>query len=295
MSSPDGPVSYPDGYHDFHFGVEDASFWFRHRNRVIVEAVRGFPPVGGRPIVDIGGGNGYVTLGIEKAGFPTVLVEPGVAGVLNARRRGLSAVICATAEAARLRDGALGGFGMFDVLEHIRDDVGFLAGLGRKLAPGGRAYVAVPAFNALWSAEDDRSGTSGDTPSRRWPRRSSPPGSRSSTGRTSSGAFPRPSWSSGRCPPCSASGSGSTPPSSTASTGPTTAPSPGRSRGCWRPSCPGSGVSDVCRSVAVVWSSLGGRALQLPPGTDRSHPGHHSVVWITPTILLTPKREILTL
>lgn len=150
-------VSYPDGYHDFHFALEDASFWFRHRNRVIVAAVRGLPPAGG-PIADVGGGNGYVTRGLEEAGFDAVLIEPGLAGVLNARRRGVRNVIRATAEGSGVRDGCLGGFGMFDVLEHVADDVGFLAMLGRKLAPGGRAYVAVPAFNALWSAEDDRSG-----------------------------------------------------------------------------------------------------------------------------------------
>jgi hypothetical protein len=156
VASPDAPVSYPDGYHDFHFDLEDASFWFRHRNRVIVEAVRGFPPAG--PIADIGGGNGYVARGLERAGFPTVVIEPGLAGVLNARRRGLPNVICSTVEEAGLRDGALGGVGMFDVLEHIGDDVGFLAALQPKLAQGGRVYVAVPAFRALWSAEDTRSG-----------------------------------------------------------------------------------------------------------------------------------------
>ena len=157
LATADSPVSYPDGYHDFHFPLEDASFWFRHRNRVITEAVRQFPPADGF-IADIGGGNGCVATALESAGFPTVLVEPGLAGVLNACRRRLPNIICSTVEDSRIRQRSLGGFGMFDVLEHIDDDVGFLANLEKKLVPGGRGYVAVPAFNALWSAEDGRSG-----------------------------------------------------------------------------------------------------------------------------------------
>lgn len=150
-------VSCPDWWHDFHLGFEDTSFWFRHRNRVITAAVRTFPLSGG-PLADVGGGNGYVAAGLERAGIPTVLIEPSQAGVLNACRRGLRAVVCATAEEAGVRDGCLGGVGLFDVVEHTADDVGFLAALRRTLAPGGRVYVTVPAFQNLWSAEDERLG-----------------------------------------------------------------------------------------------------------------------------------------
>src|SRR5438046_2339206 len=68
-----GDVSYPDEGNAACAAIEDTSFWFRHRNRVIAAAVRRFPPLAG-PIFDIGGGNGYVSLGLQRAGYSTVLV-----------------------------------------------------------------------------------------------------------------------------------------------------------------------------------------------------------------------------
>jgi SAM-dependent methyltransferase len=149
-------ISYPHDGNDLYFGVEEDSFWFCHRNRVIVEAVRSLPPAG--PVLDVGGGNGYVARGLEEAGFPTVVVEPGPAGAANAVRRGLRSVVCATVEAASFAAASFGGVGLFDVLEHIADDHAFLEALGRLLVPGGRLYLTVPAFTMLWSAEDVEAG-----------------------------------------------------------------------------------------------------------------------------------------
>ena len=150
------PLSYPDAGHDLCFAIEDGSFWFRHRNDAIVAVVRRFPP--GGAIFDIGGGNGYVAAGLERAGFSTVLVEPGQAGAENARRRGLRHVICASVEAAGFAPGTMHAAGMFDVLEHIRDDRAFLGSLRPLLRPDGRLYLSVPAFPFLWSSEDTFAG-----------------------------------------------------------------------------------------------------------------------------------------
>lgn len=37
-------VSYPEGDSDLCFGIEEGSFWFRHRNAVLIETVRRAPP-----------------------------------------------------------------------------------------------------------------------------------------------------------------------------------------------------------------------------------------------------------
>jgi hypothetical protein len=37
-------IDYPDEANEFCFAIEDGSFWFQHRNAVIVDAVRRFPP-----------------------------------------------------------------------------------------------------------------------------------------------------------------------------------------------------------------------------------------------------------
>ncbi|MBZ5581604.1 MAG: class I SAM-dependent methyltransferase [Acidobacteriia bacterium] len=121
-----------------------------------METIRRFPPSGA--VFDIGGGNGYVALAIQESGFDVVVVEPGPDGARNARRRGIRSVICATVENAGFLDRSMAAAGLFDVLEHIEDDLGFLKSLARRLLAGGRLYLTVPAFSALWSQEDNDAG-----------------------------------------------------------------------------------------------------------------------------------------
>jgi SAM-dependent methyltransferase len=135
--------------------IEPQSFWFKHRNEVIAAVVRRFPPNG--PIFDIGGGNGYVSAGLREAGFTCVVLEPGQVGAANAARRGFP-VIRAAFQDLRIADGTIPSAGMFDVLEHIGDDTGALANMHRVLAPGGRLYIAVPAYRLLWSDDDVSAG-----------------------------------------------------------------------------------------------------------------------------------------
>lgn len=131
-------LSYPTEGYDNCLAVEDASFWFRHRNDCILAAVSGHPPPWNGPIFDIGGGNGFVTQGLARAGFEVVLVEPGRAGAENAKRRGVEPVICATLEGAGFAPGTLPALGLFDVLEHISDGVSFLVSIRDLLVPGGK-------------------------------------------------------------------------------------------------------------------------------------------------------------
>jgi SAM-dependent methyltransferase len=155
----DGPslaVSYPSEDNDTLFDIEDGSFWFSHRNEVIRTLMSRYPPAG--PFFDIGAGNGFVAKSLEDAGLQVWVVEPGPAGARNAVRRGLTRVICAPFEHAGLSPASFPSAGLFDVIEHIEDDVGFLQRLRRYMVPGGRLYVTVPAYQALWSDEDARGG-----------------------------------------------------------------------------------------------------------------------------------------
>jgi SAM-dependent methyltransferase len=145
-------VSYPEEGNDLCFVVEDSSFWFEHRNRCILEAVKRFPPCG--TLFDVGGGNGYVARALQASGLEVVLVEPGPAGVRNALKRGIRQVVRATLEDAGVLAETLPAVGLFDVVEHIGDDSGFLTGIRRLLLPGGRVYLTVPAYQWLWSGED---------------------------------------------------------------------------------------------------------------------------------------------
>lgn len=151
-------VSYPKEGHNSHLAVEDHSFWFLHRNACIVELVRRHPPQEGAPIFDIGGGNGFVSLGLERAGFESILVEPGASGARNAKLRGIRTVICSTAEQAGFEPESLPAAGLFDVVEHVEDDGALLESIFGLLQPGGLIYLTVPAYSWLWSQADVEAG-----------------------------------------------------------------------------------------------------------------------------------------
>jgi SAM-dependent methyltransferase len=146
------PISYPEWGNEACFQVEDSSFWFRHRNACILEAVRQYPPSG--PLFDVGGGNGFVAKSMQDAGFEVVLVEPGAVGAANARRRGIQYVVRATLEDAGFLPNSLPAISLFDVVEHMEDDRKFLETIRFHLSANGRVYLTVPAYQALWSRED---------------------------------------------------------------------------------------------------------------------------------------------
>ena len=144
-------VSYPVEGNQRCLQIEDHSYWFRHRRNCILSVVRNHPPSG--PIYDIGGGNGFMSLALQQAGFETVLVEPGT-GAKNGLVRGVKQVIESTLEDAEFHPHSLPAAAAFDVVEHIEADTNFLRDLRRRLIPGGRFYCTVPAGQGLWSNDD---------------------------------------------------------------------------------------------------------------------------------------------
>lgn len=149
-------ISYPSDGNELCAEIEENSFWFKHRNEVIKTALQNFPPSGA--IFDVGGGNGFVACALVESGFECVLVEPGITGSRIALQRGLKNVICATLSSSGFLPNSLHGVGLFDVLEHIEDDLSFLLNLHNLLSDDGKIYLTVPAYNLLWSNEDVNAG-----------------------------------------------------------------------------------------------------------------------------------------
>ncbi|CAG5000265.1 hypothetical protein DYBT9275_02428 [Dyadobacter sp. CECT 9275] len=146
-------VSYPDDGNSVCYDLEDASFWYQHRNECLVAAMKadGFPA----EFYDIGGGNGITALAMQQAGYDVTLIEPYLTGVRNARKRGIVKTVHST-----LEDYVSMGYepvpaaGFFDVMEHIENDKEFLRKINQLLVPDGRIMLTVPAFNSLWSEND---------------------------------------------------------------------------------------------------------------------------------------------
>ncbi|MES2503665.1 MAG: methyltransferase domain-containing protein [Myxococcota bacterium] len=151
-------ISYPDSSNDECLKIEDLSFWFRHRNEVISSVIRQFPFENG--FADIGGGNGYQLQQIARS-FPerdSFLIEPGYQGCLNARSRGISNVYNMFFQNFDFSANRVGGIGLFDVIEHVDDDVQFMTQLRNHIPRGAYVYFTVPAYQFLWSDVDSAAG-----------------------------------------------------------------------------------------------------------------------------------------
>jgi SAM-dependent methyltransferase len=142
------------------FAVEDHHFWFRSRNRCIAAATRLIPR--GTSIQDIiehGCGTGFVLAELKRL-FPRARVVGAdlfAEGLVLARRRFAGPLV----QTDILQSGYRAAFdlvGLFDVLEHLDNDLQVLNVIREQLRPGGCLLMTVPAHMALWSEYDVASG-----------------------------------------------------------------------------------------------------------------------------------------
>lgn len=151
-------VSYPEEGNKSLLEIEERSFWFHHRNEVIKTMMERYPFKNN--FADIGGGNGFQSRFIANnfKNAEVFFIEPGYQGCLNARNRGLKNVYNVSFQTFDFIQNKVDGVGLFDVIEHIEDDVKFITELRDKLTKGSLVYMTVPAHNYLWSDADDYGG-----------------------------------------------------------------------------------------------------------------------------------------
>jgi SAM-dependent methyltransferase len=143
--------------------LESMSFALNY-HRWILEL---FAPYMGSRLVEVGAGTGsFSELILERGPESLTLVEPSreMYPILEGRARGWAAgadvetrndVFPAVADEVRLRrrpDSVI----YVNVLEHVPDDEAELRAVYRTLAPGGRLFVFVPAFQWLYGGFDRR-------------------------------------------------------------------------------------------------------------------------------------------
>jgi SAM-dependent methyltransferase len=143
---------YPDDGEQRLVHIEEESFWFVHRRDCVIQMVKNFPPQ--HVVMDVGGGNGLIAAGLKNAGFNVILLEPNLKSAIHASGKGVTQIICATLGQAQFEPHSIPAIGIFDVIEHIEEDLSFLKMIREILEPGGRLYLTAPAFSFLWSQED---------------------------------------------------------------------------------------------------------------------------------------------
>lgn len=155
------PTGQSEGYDPALFAeiaeLEDGSFWFTERDRLILWALRRYAP-GMRSFLEVGCGTGHV-LAAVAGGFPAarcVGLEPFEEALAIARRKRPELEL-RLGGADSLDPGEdFDAIGCFDVLEHIADDGGAAAAMAAALRPGGTLVVTVPQHRWLWSDADER-------------------------------------------------------------------------------------------------------------------------------------------
>jgi len=150
-------ISYPEEGNADCFQMEKHSQWFQARNKTILWALNRFPFKG--DFLDVGGGNGYQISFLQQSDFKdkkirSAMCEPGESGCINAANREVENVYCCFVEDFPFEEYHITGVGLFDVVEHIDDDVEFLKSIASRLPVGARIYITVPAKQSLWSLED---------------------------------------------------------------------------------------------------------------------------------------------
>jgi SAM-dependent methyltransferase len=122
-----------------------------HYNRLLLKWISSYA-AGASRIVDFGAGAGIFAIPLVEAGHRVLCIEvdPLFKSVL--REHGLPVA----ASLDGVPDLSIDFIYAFDVLEHVEYDVHYLEQWHRKLRPGGRILVYVPAFPVLYSSMDRR-------------------------------------------------------------------------------------------------------------------------------------------
>jgi 2-polyprenyl-3-methyl-5-hydroxy-6-metoxy-1,4-benzoquinol methylase len=133
--------------------IRPGHYWFEHRLRLILREMES--ALHGRSdarVLDLGCGDGTVLEELQKR-WGAVGAEERIADAALARRCGLARIAVAKGPHLPFR-AQFDVVGLFDVLEHVEDDVGLLRAAAQAVLPTGFVVATVPASPALWSAAD---------------------------------------------------------------------------------------------------------------------------------------------
>ncbi|MHA7651333.1 class I SAM-dependent methyltransferase [Mycobacterium sp. ML4] len=147
-------MSYPRGVLDTLASDGGAGFWLDARAFAVGELLR---EASVDRIWDVGAGSGAMAKRLGRYGIDVLSVEPLPEGAREIALMGAQ-VFCGTLHDLALPAGSLPAVGLFDVLEHLEDPSDLLGEVARVLSPEGILVVTVPAYQWLWSAEDEALG-----------------------------------------------------------------------------------------------------------------------------------------
>ena len=136
--------------------LDDRHWWYRARREVLAALIRRrAPPPAGAQLLEIGCGTGHNLAMLSQFGHVDALELDSAARAIAEARLGRPVMDAPLPELRGVPEGHYDLIGAFDVIEHIADDRAALASIAKRLKPGGKLVITVPAHAWMWSAHDE--------------------------------------------------------------------------------------------------------------------------------------------
>lgn len=139
------------------YQVEKTHWWYQARRAIIFDWVKRIALTYPNPqILDIGCGTGFNITYLHQLGYNQIAgLDFSPEALTYCRSRQLKTLICGSAEKLPIQFHCYDTILTLDMLEHLKDDRSALSEIFRVLKPGGSLIIFVPAFQFLWSFQDE--------------------------------------------------------------------------------------------------------------------------------------------
>ncbi len=135
--------------------LDQTHWWYVARRRILSDVITRIVRVPeNAQILEIGCGTGHNFAMLGAFGEVDGLEIDGAARQIASERLGRAVGSSPLPGLDGIADGSYDLIALLDVLEHIDDDEAALTSIRKKLRPGGRILVTVPANRWMWSAHD---------------------------------------------------------------------------------------------------------------------------------------------
>ena len=135
--------------------LDERHWWYCARRDILAALIRRVVrPPADAAILEIGCGTGHNLAMLGQFGQVDALELDDQARGVAEKRLGRSIMSAPLPELAGVPDRYYDLVGTFDVIEHIDDDAAALASIAKRLKPGGKFVMTVPAHQWMWSAHD---------------------------------------------------------------------------------------------------------------------------------------------
>ncbi len=136
--------------------LETRHWWFLGRRAIIFDVIKRFCGSPSGKALDVGIGTGINGVLLSKVGYAVDGVEDSDEAMLYVKKNYPNLSVLKTSfPSSSIPPASYNLVTMFDVVEHIGEDVSALKAARQALVPGGRVVITAPAFSFLWTKHDE--------------------------------------------------------------------------------------------------------------------------------------------